>query len=124
MKDYRIHILVETNGDIPNYEGHVAAPLRLIVAQAFTYMIQPVKRIKPEHVMIDHDRQVSLEEGTLVAITIRTDYSEENIPVPASLQARITDSIRDSGMFRCRTTHGAVRLEIQLNASLPIPEAA
>jgi hypothetical protein len=50
----------------------------------------------------------------LVAITVETNYDDMHILDVAALKAAITQSIHDSAMFRCRGTHGSIRLELHL----------
>lgn len=124
MKNRRIRVLIETNGQIPNYEGHVRGPLALIIAAAFTDTVEPAERIWPKQIEFEHRDSVVLEEDTLVAVTIETGHDRHHIRDVAELTKRIAGSIHQSGMFRCRYTPGTVRLEIHLNVYLPIPESA
>lgn len=124
MDRQRVRVRIETFGEIQNYERHVARPIARIVAQSFNYQIMPVERILPEHIEVTHQSGITLEEGVLVAITIDTEYDGQYITRQDALHERIVDTISDSGMFRCRSTQGAVRLELNLGVRLPALESA
>jgi|GEM_PF-4166736 len=114
MKHRRICVIIETDGQIPNYEVHVRRPLARIVAHAFNFALQPRGHILPDEIEVRHDSNIILEEGTLVAVTINTGFNEFHIQNPDVLKSAIAQSISDTGMFRCRYTPGLVRLETNL----------
>jgi hypothetical protein len=121
-------IIVETYGEIPNQNIHVSQPLARIVAQSFDFHLRrPHPRITPDAVTVAFENNKVLEPGTLVAITVQTTYDPSDVPNAAAfqtLQTAIASAIDQSGMFRCRETHGLVRLEIQLGTRLAFPQAA
>lgn len=110
-------ITVDTRGAIPNRDIHVGQPLARIVSQAFAYAIRPQDRILSDAVRIRFYEEALLEPGTLVEIDILVNAFDGNAPSYAAVEQAIAESIHHSGMFNCRNTKGAVKINIFVHAS-------